>query len=561
MLTAVTFPPGLILIVAGLVLPFTARRARPVLLLAAPLLTLVAVWLVPDGPVMTIDFLGYDLVPVKGDALSRLFGTVFAIMAFAGAVYGLNQTRTAELVAAFCYAGSSIGATFAGDLITVFIFWELMAIGSTLVVLTAGGKALAAGLRYGIVHLLGGVVLMAGVAGHIVDTGNIAFTAMQLDSPAHWLIIVGFLLNAGAPPLSAWLPDAYPEASFSGTVFLSAFTTKTAVYVLIRGFPGSEVLIYVGLYMVFYGIIYGILENDIRRILSYSLVNQVGFMVTAIGVGTEMALNGAAAHAFTHIIYKALLLMAGGSVMHMTGLRKCSDLGGLYRHMPVTAVCGIIGGLSISAMPLTSGFVSKAMIAQGAADANMPIVWALVTVAAVGVFIDVGLKWPYYIFFKRNVGLTPKDPPANMKAGMILFAVLCLGIGVMPGLLYGMLPFPVDYVPYTAAHVLSMLQLLAFGGLAFFLIVGLLTRPATISLDFDWFYRGFARALGREFDARGTEAWSHFVQQALHTVKRFFETLYRHHGPRGVLARTWPTGSMALWATVMLGAYLLVYYL
>ncbi len=417
-----TLPPGLILIVAGLILPVLPVRARQAVMLVAPVLALAAVWLVPDGPALSLPFLGYDLVPCDGNATSRLFGTAFAIMAFGGALYALGQTNVVELTAAFFYAGASLGVAFAGDLVTVFVFWELMAVASTLVVWSAGRQAAGAGLRYAAVHLLGGVLLMAGIAGHVAETGSIAFSAMHPDSIAHWLILAGFLVNTAAPPLSAWLPDAYPRASYSGTVFLSAFTTKTAVYVLLVGFPGAEVLIFVGLYMVFYGIFYGILENDIRRILSYSLVNQVGFMVTAIGIGTPLALNGAAAHAFTHIIYKALLLMSAGSVMTMTGRSKGSELGGLFRAMPVTAITGIIGGLSISAVPLTSGFVSKAMIAEGAAEAHMPVVWLLVSAAAVGVFIDIGLKWPWYIFFAKDAGLRPKDPPIAMRAGMTLFA-------------------------------------------------------------------------------------------------------------------------------------------
>ncbi|MBZ0217315.1 MAG: Na(+)/H(+) antiporter subunit D [Fimbriimonadaceae bacterium] len=554
-------PPGFVLILAGFSLLALRGRARAIMMIVAPLVTMAMIWQVPDGVVLTYNFLGYELVPLQGDTLSRLFATVFAIMTLAGAIYALNQKNLLELVAAFSYAGSAIGVTFAGDLITVFVFWELMAIGSTLVVWCGSGKALAAGMRYGIVHLFGGVLLMAGVAGHIADTNSIAFVAMETDSWAHWLLIAGFLINAGAPPLAAWLPDAYPEASFSGTVFLSAFTTKTAVYVLIRGFPGAEVLIFVGLYMVYYGIIYGILENDFRRILSYSLVNQVGFMVTAIGIGSNMALNGAAAHAFTHIIYKALLLMAMGSVMYMTGKRKCSDVGGLFRTMPVTAICSIVGGLSISAFPLTSGFISKSMISQGAADAHMTIVWILVTAAAVGVFIDVGLKLQWYVFFQKDSGLRPNDPPWNMRTAMIFFAVLCVGMGIFPGLLYEFLPFPVDYIPYTAQHVVSSLQLLLFGALGFFLVLPLLKRSQTITLDFDWFYRGLGRALAREFDMKSGRAWAAFAGRVLDSAERFVETLYRHHGPRGIFARTWPTGNMAFWTTVLLAGYLIVLYL
>lgn len=553
-------PPGLVLIAAGLILPALPLRARQTVLLLAPVVALVFVWLVPDGPGLSLPFLGYELILTEGDALSRLFGTVFAIMAFGGGLYALNQTNVAELAAAFFYAGAATGVVFAGDLITVFIFWELMAIGSTLVIWTAGGRAMAAGMRYAVIHLLGGVLLMAGIAGHVAATGSIDFSAMATDTPAHWLILAGFLVNAAAPPLSAWLPDAYPEASYSGTVFLSAFTTKAAVYVLLRGFPGAEILIVLGLIMVFYGIIYGIIENDIRRILSYSLVNQVGFMVTAIGIGTPLALNGAAAHAFTHIIYKALLLMSAGSVIAMTGKRTCSELGGLYRTMPLTAITGIIGGLSISAVPLTSGFVSKAMIADGAAQAHMLLVWLLVTAAAVGVFIDIGLKWPWYIFFAKDRGIASADPPLAMKAAMVLFAAICVVIGVFPGTLYGLLPFPVDYVPYTATHVVTTLQLLVFGGVAFLLVLPYLKRTETITLDTDWLWRGPGRALGRDFNDRSTTVWDAFTARSRRSASLLLKTIYRHHGPSGVLARTWPTGSMAFWATLLLAAYLVLYY-
>ena len=302
-------------------------------------------------------------------------------------------------------------------------------------------------------------------------------------------LLIGFLLNAGAPPLSAWLPDAYPEASYSGTVFLSAFTTKTAVYVLIRGFPGEEVLIFVGLYMIFYGIFYALLENDMRRILAYSIINQVGFMITGIGIGTDMALNGAAAHAFTHIIYKALLLMSAGSVMYMTGKRKCTDLGGLFRTMPLTMVCGTIGALAISSFPLTSGFISKSMISQAAADGQMMIIWMLLAAASAGVFLHAGIKFPWFVFFQKDSGMRPPEPPKNMRVAMVIMAALCIGLGVFPGTLYAFLPYPVDYVPYTADHVLKMLQLLMFSGLAFFILLPMMKRAMTISLDFDWFYR------------------------------------------------------------------------
>ncbi len=560
MTTSMTFPPGLILALGGIMLPFFHGAARSALILVTPLIVLVLVWQIPDGVSLTASYLGYDIALIKCDVLSRLFAIIFAIMAFAGGLFALNQKSSLELASAFIYAGSAVSVVFAGDLISLFIFWEIMAIGSTLVIWSAGGNGFSAGLRYAAIHFLGGVILMAGIAGEIATTGNTEFTSMTANSIPRYLILAGFLINAGAPPLAAWLPDAYPETSWSGMVFLSAFTTKTAVYVLIRGFPGTELLIYVGLYMVFYGIIYAILENDMRRILAYSIVNQVGFMVTGVGMGSEMALNGAAAHAFAHIIYKALLLMSAGSVLFMTRKRKCTDLGGLFRTMPVTCICGIIGALSISSFPFTSGFPAKSLISQGAADAHLMVVWMLLAAASAGVFLHAGIKYPWFVFFQKDSGLRPDDPPWNMKAAMILFSFMCIYIGIFPNSLYRLLPFQVDYEPYTVGHVVFQLQLLLYSGLAFFLMLGMLKRTLTISLDFDFFWRGIGRVLAQEFNFRLGNAWYGFTDRTINAVKRLVREIYRHHGPQGILARTWPTGSMAFWATVLLGVYLVFYY-
>ena len=555
------FPPAFALIIGGLLLPFLRGQLRTIALLVFPLLALFLIWQVPDGIALRLTYLGYELAPVRGDALSRLFATIFAVMAFAGGLFALNQTRTVELAAAFCYAGAAIGVAFAGDLVTVFVFWEVMAIASTLVVWSAGPSAQGAGLRYAAIHFLGGVLLMAGVAGEIAATGSAAFGKLALDSVPRALILAGFLLNAGAPPLSAWLPDAYPESSWSGMVFLSAFTTKTAVYVLLRGFAGTELLIYVGLFMVFYGIVYAILENDMRRILAYSIVNQVGFMVTGIGIGTEMALNGTAAHAFTHIIYKALLLMSAGSVLYMTGKRKCTDLGGLFRTMPLTAACGIVGALSISSFPLTSGFISKSMISEAAGMEHLATVWYLLAAASAGVFLHAGIKFPWFVFFQKDSGLRPPDPPWNMRLAMLFFAALCIGLGVFPAPLYAILPFRVDYVPYTASHVVLYLQLLLFSGLAFFLMLGWLKRSLTITLDVDWFYRGLGRWVLRRLDDAAGRHWNGFVRAVKRAARGTAAIVAHHHGPDGIMARTWPTGVMAFWTTVMLAAYLILTYL
>jgi multicomponent Na+:H+ antiporter subunit D len=525
---AIEFPPGLILVFGAFLLPFVRGTVFKVYSLLLPLITLYAVWTFPEGAVIRAEFLDFDLTVAQVNGPTRAFATIFALMAFGGALFALNQERRIELPAAFVYAGSAIGVTFAGDLVTLFLFWELMAIGSTIVVWSAftdGSRK--AGLRYVNVHLVGGVIFMAGIVLHIIDKGGTAAAIAlprldlvsdvhgpvtrsvwaELDTPQAWLMLIGILVNAGTPPLGSWLPDAYPEASESGTVFLSAFTTKTAVYVLMVLFAGTELLIYAGCLMAVYGIVYAILENDMRRILAYSIINQVGFMVAGIGIGTGLSLNGATAHAFAHIIYKALLLMSAGSVLYMTGKRKCTDLGGLYRTMPVTMWCGIIGALSISAVPLTSGFTTKSMITDAASHDHLTIAWFVLTAASAGVFLHAGIKFPWFVFFQKDSGLRPPDPPLNMKLAMGFFAFLCILLGVYPQPLYEILPFfrhhahhhpgqPL-YEAFSGAHVISQLQLLLFSGLAFFTLLPMLKRTLTITLDFDWFYRVFFPTLWR----------------------------------------------------------------
>ena len=553
--------PGLVLILGALALAFLRGTLRSIAVVALPILALALIWQIPDGAVWQLRFLDYTLTPLQGDKLSRLFATIFALMAAVGGLFALAQKSRVEVPAAFVYAGSAIGVTLAGDLITVFAFWELMAIGSTLVLWSnATQDSYRAARRYLMIHLLGGVVLFAGVAGHVVQTGDVAFTAMQLDSPAHWLILIGFLINAGAPPLSAWLPDAYPEASWSGTVFLSAFTTKTAVYALIRGFPGAELLIWVGLFMVFYGIIYALLENDIRRILAYSIVNQVGFMIAGIGIGTEMALNGAAAHAFAHIIYKALLLMSAGSVILMTGKRKCSELGGLFHTMPLTTVCGTIGALAISAFPLTSGFISKSMVSQASIDGNLMWVWLLLTAASAGVFLHAGIKFPWFVFFQKDSGLRPAEPPMTMRWAMVVFSFLCIALGIWPEPLYALLPYAVNYVPYTGAHLVTQLQLLLFSGLTFFIMLPYLKRTLTITLDTDWAWRRLLPALMANVGLPLVGAWNLLMRSTLSWGSKALELVVQEYRPDGRFARTWSTRSMALWVLVLLLGYLILYY-
>ena len=560
-------PPALILLAGALLIGPARGHWRTAVVFFAPLLTLWAVWQVPDGVVLELPFLDYRIEPIEGSPVRRLFATIFAAMALVGGLFAYRQAKWYELAAAFAYAAGAIGVCFAGDLISLFLFWELMALFSTVVVWCGGTPAArAAGIRYAVMHLLGGVILKVGIEGVVVHTGSVDVQPMLAVNFDTWMILVGILINAAAPPVSAWLADAYPESSPTGSVFLSAFTTKTAVLALILLFPGESVLIGIGLFMIMYGILYALLENDIRRILAYSIVNQVGFMVCAIGIGTQMAINGAAAHAFAHIMYKALLFMSAGVVVYRTGMNRCTELGGLFRTMPLTALCGIIGALAISGFPLTSGFTTKTMISQAAADQSLAFVYFMLAAASAGVFLHAGIKFPWFVFFQRDSGLRPKDAPWNMGLAMGVFAVACILLGVAPELLYRYLPYPVDYEAYTAGKVLFYLQLLLFSGLAFFLLLPLMKRTETISLDTDWIWRvalyRSARATQALLSRAGTglSAWTRTSLSRLRAVAIRHMTTSSGNEVPGVFARAWPIGTTALWIAVLLTGYVLIYY-
>jgi multicomponent Na+:H+ antiporter subunit D len=483
-------PPSAIFIAGALLLPLFKGKLRNLLIILLPGLAFMSMHLMPEGKSGLVAFLDYILVFNRVDRLSMVFGNVFIIMAFAGAIYSLHEKDTSQITAAFIYVGSALGAVFAGDYITLYIFWEAMAFSSVyLIAVRRTDRAIGASFRYILVHIGGGMLLLAGIILHVASTGSIAFDFLGLNGMASYLIFIGFAVNAAIPPLSAWLSDAYPEATVIGTVFLSAFTTKTAVYTMVRAFPGTEILVWAGIIMALYGIVFAILENDMRRILSYSIINQVGFMLVGVGIGTPMAINGAVSHAFAHILYKGLLMMSAGAVLYTTGRSKCTELGGLYKSMPITLSLCLIGAASISAFPLTSGFVTKSMITDAAAHGGMTTIWMLLTLASAGVFLHAGIKFPYFVFFAKDNGLRPKEAPANMLIGMGVPAFICIFIGVFPQSIYKILPYAVDYVPYTSYHVITQFQLLMFSGVAFFWLLKYLQRTNTITLDTDWFYR------------------------------------------------------------------------
>lgn len=500
----VDIPPALILIVGSLIIPLLKGKVKSLYMLTLPVLAFAAVVRSAEGKHGVFSFLGHDLILERVDRLSLAFGFIFVIISFIGILFALRVKDNVQHMAALMYAGGALGVTFAGDLFSLYVFWEIMAVASTFLILARKTpKSQAAAFRYIMVHIFGGLCLLAGIVMYVEQTGTTEFGHIGLNGLASWLIFLGFAVNAAIPPLHPWLQDAYPEATITGAVFLSAFTTKSAVYVMARAFPGTELLIVLGALMTAIPIFYAVLENDIRRVLAYSLINQVGFMLCGVGIGTPLAINGTVSHAFCHILYKALLFMAAGSVLYMTGKIRCTDLGGLYKTMPLTCLFCMIGAASISAFPLFSGFVSKSMIVSAAAHEHLAFIWLILQFASAGVFHHAGIKVPFFMFFGKDSGIRAKDPPRNMRLAMLFAAALCVFIGLYPKPLYDILPFPVDYMPYTAAHVVGQLQLLMFGALAFCLLILSGHYPPelrAINLDTDWFYRKGARSAYAFFD-------------------------------------------------------------
>jgi multicomponent Na+:H+ antiporter subunit D len=534
------FHPGLIYLFGALLIPLFKGRLKKAYLLFLPILAFVNLVLTSKGVFLSkgktwiLPFLGYDLILGRIDRLSMVFAYVFVIASFCMMLYSLHIKEEGQHVAAYLYVGSTLGVVFAGDLFTLFFFWEVMAWSALFLIWYRKTKAAyGAGLRYILVHFFGGLCLLGGVLLHLQATGSIAFETLPWgggpsgNSLASILILLAFLINAAVPPLHAWLSDAYPEATVTGAVFLTAFTTKSAIYVLIRGFPGTEILVWSGAIMAVYGVVFAVLENDIRRLLAYHIISQVGYMVSGVGMGVmgtaagEMAINGAAAHAFCHILYKALLFMGAGAVLHVTGKSKLTELGGLYRYMPITFHLYMVGAYSISGFPLFNGFVSKTMVVQASAMWHMPVIWLMLEGASIGTFLHTGLKLPWGTWFAKDKPVCEaKEPPINMLVAMGLTSFLCILLGVYPKLLYNLLPYPVHYEPYTPVHVVSMSQLLGFTFVAFWLLRGKLRGEPTITLDTDWFYR-MAGKWAIWFCEKPLMAFANFVDEKVMNLVHF----------------------------------------
>jgi multicomponent Na+:H+ antiporter subunit D len=523
------FPPVLIFWLGALLLPLFPKNARPWIFLVFPAASLILVLSLPVGTSLTFEFLRFELHICEVTKLSRVFGIIFSLIGFIAGTYALHMNEKGQQIAALLYGGGALCVTFAGDYLTLFVGWEVMAVASAYLIWARGtDESYAVGMRYLLVHLFGGSLLLAGIVVQVFTSGSLLLTPFQYgESLAAWLILGGVCLNAALPPLHAWLADSYYRATVTGAVFMSALTTKSAIFVLASLFAGWDILLYMGVMMTLYGVVYAVLANDIRQLLAYHIISQVGYMVTGVGIGTALAINGTAAHAFCHILYKALLFMGAGVVLYTTGRSKASDLGGFYKHQRLVYWLYMIGAFSISGFPLLNGFVSKSIIIASAGESHYYIPMLLLILASVGTFFSTALKLPYATWHGEDKGIVPSKTPANMIAAMGIAAFFCALFGVYPDLLYRELPYAMNYNPYTLPHLVETVQLVTFTFLAFWIFRSKLTGEPHIALDTDWFYRApkgffnslFVLSINRLFNA---------CEKIIFTIPDYFAWIFIH---------------------------------
>ena len=487
-----SFPPGLIMIVGALLIPFLPHIIRQIYMMVLILVSAYALTL-GFGIHSKIEIMDIQFIIFQSDTLTLPFAIIFHIAAILNVIYGAHEKDWNQHIAIMSYSGAAIAAVHAGDLLTLFVWWEATAFTSVFLILASKTqRSYKSAFRYILIQVGSGMFLLAGAILLMSEIGNAEFKSFDINSLYGQLIFIAFGIKAAFPLLNGWLQDSYPEASEIGTVALSTFTTKLAIFCFAKSFAGTEILIIIGAIMTFYPIFFAVIENDLRRVLTYSLNNQLGFMIVAIGIGTELAINGAVAHAFAHILYKGLLFMGMGAVLYRVGTCKASELGGLFKFMPITAICTIIGAISISAFPLFSGFVAKSLIMSALGKEGLVLVYFMLLFASAGVLHHSGIKIPFFAFFAHESGIKTKEAPLNMIIAMIIASSLCILIGVFPSYFYEILPYQIQYQPYDFSHVVGQLQLLTFAAFAFICLWHFKIYPPELNstvLNSDWIYR------------------------------------------------------------------------
>ena len=516
--------PATALIMGGLAAAVLRGRFASMALVLAPILGFWHIYTLELGSASNLALFGYEIIGVAVDQQAKLFGYLFHLAALVAGIYSFHLRDPWQISMALLYAATAVGVAFAGDMLSLFLWWEGLAITSVFQIWGRKTKeAEESGFRYLFFHVSSGLLLLAGILLRYHGEGASAFSlepltqALEAGDLGAWLILLAIGVKAAFPGLHVWLKDGYAEATPTGPVWLCAFTTKCAVCMLARLFPGAEILIAIGGVMAMFPIFYAVIENDLRRVLCYSKINQIGFMVVGIGIGTPLAIDGAIAHAYTHVLYKGLLFMSMGAVLYRTGEIRGSHLGGLYKSMPWTTGFCIVGAASISAFPLFSGFVSKSIIITETARNGHVFIWMCLLFASAGVFHHAGIKIPFFAFFAHDSGLRPKEAPINMLIAMGISSFMCIFLGCNPQWLYDMLPNgAAGYHPYDATHVITQLEILLFSALAFTLLNMWGKYPPelpSVNLDIDWVYRKAGRKFlfAMEVFWNGLNKWVHRI--------------------------------------------------
>jgi multicomponent Na+:H+ antiporter subunit D len=523
-----TVPPFVPVLVVALVAAIAPRKIGHGLGFLATAGVAVGSLLVPSGTHLTPQLFGFETVLYQVDDFSRMMGVIFGLIGAAAVLYAYSSEADGKQTAvALGYVGTSLGAVFAGDWLTLVFFWELMAVTSTLLVWYYGGRAVRTGFRYALAHGIGGSLVLGAVVWQYTAAGSFLFSeaAGVVGPVAPALMAVGIGVNVGFIGLHTWLPDTYPSPHIAASVFLCVYTTKTGVYAMFRAFPDGHLWIaYMGGAMAVFGASMALLQEDMRRLLSYHIISQVGYMVAGVGIGTTLATAGAFGHVFNHILYKALLFMSVGVVIYRTGIEDITELGGLWRVMPVTFVAYLSGAAAISGVPGFNGFVSKGIIIAEAhksvenfviGSESVPLggedlLWWLLIIGGVGTFMSF-IKLGYYVFFHGSATIDPADARIGQAVPMLAVGGLCLALGLLPGTLFEVLPDTAEiagkYTTYTVPHVVEGVILGIAGFIGFFTLKGPLSRATWIP-DVDrilnpvFFYggRGLVRAV--------TESWA-----------------------------------------------------
>lgn len=491
--------PGLIMMLGGLIvafLPDKFKKYQDKIALIVPVLSFISFFTLNAKSAITYGITdSLVLKLIHFDNLAYAFMLILCIIAVITAIYGQGIQKQLECGMSMFYTGSIMGIILAGDVISLIVFWEIAAFASMYVIYSSHNREAArSSFRYILVHSFGGNMMLVGLLMYMFKYGAaIANISSHTHEGFFWFILIGAAVNAAIPPLNSWMSDSYPESTLTGTVYLASCTSKAAIFILIRFFAGMQALVWIGVIMAVFAALMAIMENDLRRLLSYHIVSQLGMMVASVGIEGAMGANGATAHVITNILFKGVLLMGAGAVIYATGKKKITELGGLGRRMPVTSICFLISSLAIAGLPGLSGFVSKAVIMDAMHEAGFTVPALLMTIAGVGTLLSITLKINYYVFWgpcdERTAIMPLKEVPKTMEWAMIAGTALTVFIGLFPQAFYFILPYDCPVHPYHLAHIMEYVFIFIGGGIPFFMYIKNMRPHEEITIDFDWFYR------------------------------------------------------------------------